>query len=191
MADLLHRDLAALEEQLDWIRAAPADEGALELLVRRPAEGQREVLDAARFEVMQGLIGDDWSRRPSSSTPDGSPQPEAQVTLMNSRAAAAITGPRERWPLAGDQLFVDLDLSLANLPPGARVEVGEVLFEISALPHTGCDKFVERFGLDALRFVSNALGRELRLRGVNAKVVRSGLVRSGDRARRVDGLGRA
>jgi MOSC domain-containing protein YiiM len=185
MAGHPHRSLSDLEAKLDWIREAPSGEGVLQLIVRRPAEGEREVLTVAHFDVAAGLVGDDWSRRPSSSTADGGPHPEAQVTLMNARVAAAITGPRERWPLAGDQLYVDFDLSTENLPCGAQLQVGDVLFEISTLPHTGCDKFVDRFGRDALRFVSREPGPGLRLRGVNARVVFGGEVRPGDRVRSV------
>ena len=104
---------------------------------------------------------------------------------MNARAAAAIAGERERWPLAGDQLYVDLDLSLANLPPGSRVQIGSAVIEFSEAPHTGCAKFSARFGVDALRFVNSPTGRELRLRGANCRVVVAGTVRPGDAIRKL------
>ena len=112
--------------------------------------------------------------------PDGSANPDAQLTLMNARAAAVITGSPERWPLAGDQLYVDLDLSIENLPAGTQLAVGDAVVEVTAEPHTGCAKFSARFGTEALKFVNKSPGRELRLRGVNTRVVTPGAVRAGD-----------
>jgi MOSC domain-containing protein YiiM len=107
-----------------------------------------------------------------------------QVTLMNSRAALLIAHDPSRRVLAGDQLYVDLDLSTANLPPGTRLMLGSAVLEVSDQPHTGCAKFAARFGKDALRFVNSRVGRELRLRGVNARVVVSGTVCAGDTIRK-------
>lgn len=177
---LQHVDLTGLDASLDHIRAAPADGGTLELIVRRPAVDEREVLTEARLDVRDGLEGDTWRVRGSSRTPDGGPNPDAQLTLMNARAAAAIAGQRESWGLAGDQLYVDLDLSQANLPPGSRIQIGSAVIEFSESPHTGCNKFGGRFGVDALKFINSPLGRELRLRGANCQVVVSGCVRTGD-----------
>jgi MOSC domain-containing protein YiiM len=179
-AMLVHAELTRLEESLDHIRQAPADGGTVELIVRRPEVDQREVLSEARLETPEGLVGDTWRARGSSRTPDGGPNPDAQLTLMNARAAAAIAGDRERWPLAGDQLYVDLDLSTANLPPGSRVQIGSAVIEFSEPPHTGCAKFSARFGVDALKFVNSPIGRELRLRGANCRVLVAGTVRPGD-----------
>lgn len=173
-------ELTRLEETLDLIRDAPADNGTVELIARRPGVDEREVLAEAWLDVRDGLEGDSWRARGSSRTPDGGPNPDAQLTLMNSRAAAAVAGGRERWPLAGDQLYVDLDLSVANLPAGSRVQVGSAVIEFSEAPHTGCAKFSARFGNDALRFVNTPAGRELRLRGANCRVVVAGRVRQGD-----------
>lgn len=172
--------LISLEESLDHIREAPADHGTIELIVRRPAVDEREVLADAWLDVRDGLEGDTWRARGSSRTPDGGPNPEAQLTVMSSRTAAAVAGERERWPLAGDQLYVDLDISCANLPPGSRVQIGSAVIEFSETPHTGCAKFSARFGVDALRFVNTAEGRDLRLRGANCRVVVAGRVRTGD-----------
>ena len=177
--------LARLEESLDHIREAPADGGTVELIARRPAVDEREVLTEARLDVRDGLEGDTWCVRGSSRTADGGPNPEAQLTLMNARAAAAIAGERERWPLAGDQFYVDLDLSYNNLPPGSLVQIGSAVIEFSEAPHTGCAKFSARFGVDALRFVNSPTGRELRLRGANCRVVVGGTVRRGDTIRKV------
>jgi hypothetical protein len=178
-------ELTRLEGSLDHIREAPADGGTVELIARRPAEDEREVLTEARLDLHDGLVGDTWRARGSSRTPDSGPDPEAQLTLMNARAAAAVAGERERWAQAGDQLFVDLDLSLANLPPGSRVQIGSAVIEFSETPHTGCAKFSARFGNDALRFVNSPTGRELRLRGANCRVVEPGTVRPGDAIRKL------
>jgi hypothetical protein len=176
------RTLTDLEPYLDHIRASPRELGSLELVVRRPAVGEREVVDIAELDPERGMIGDNWHVRPSKRTPDRSPNREQQLTLMSIRAIAAITEPAQ-YALAGDQLFVDLDLSEDNLPAGTRLELGEVLLEVSAVPHAGCDKFTARFGSDATKWVNNGVGRELRLRGINAKIVRGGVVRRGDTVR--------
>jgi MOSC domain-containing protein YiiM len=178
-------ELTGLEESLDHIRKAPADNGTVELIVRRPAVDEREVVTEAWLDVSDGLEGDTWRARGSSRTPDGGPNPEAQLTLMSSRTASAIAGARQRWPLAGDQLYVDLDISRANLPPGSRVQIGSAVIEFSETPHTGCAKFSGRFGVDALRFVNTEEGRDLRLRGANCRVVVAGQVRNGDPIRKL------
>ncbi len=182
---LTDAELTQLEESLDHIRQSPADGGTVELIARRPAVDEREVLTEALLDTHDGLVGDTWRARGSDRTLDGGPNPEAQVTMMNARAAAAIAGDRDRWPLAGDQLYVDLDLSRANLPPGSRVQIGEAVIEFSEPPHTGCAKFSARFGNDALRFVNSQIGRDLRLRGANCRVVVSGTVRPGDAIRKL------
>ena len=173
-------DTARFESGLEEIRRSPAAEGRVELVVRRPAENEREVLEEGMLDLEDGLMGDSWRTRGSSRTGDGSANPEAQVTLMNARVIALVAGERERWPLAGDQLYVDFDLSLQNLPPGTRLAVGGAIIEVSAEPHTGCAKFSARFGSEAIRFINSPLGRALRLRGLNARVVQPGRVRPGD-----------
>jgi MOSC domain-containing protein YiiM len=180
---MIEAEPARLEESLAYIQEAPADVGTIELIVRRPAVDEREVLNEAWLDVVAGLEGDGWSARtaPGMSGPD----PEAQLTIVNARAASAIAGDRERWPLAGDQLFVDLDISQANLPAGTRVQIGSAVIEFSSKPHTGCKKYSGRFGLDALAFVSTDTGRELRLRGANCKVVVSGTLHTGDVIRKL------
>ena len=163
----------------------PKDEGTLQLIVRRPERLERELVDEASLDVEVGLVGDNWLTRGSTVTPDGSANPEMQVTLMNSRVADLVAGGRERWHIAGDQLYVDMDLGRTNLPPGTRLAIGTAVLEVSAAPHTGCAKFSERFGKDALRLVSTAVGQELCLRGINTKVVQSGDVRVGDAVRKL------
>jgi MOSC domain-containing protein YiiM len=178
-------ELNRLEDSLDHIRKSPADHGTVELIARRPGVDGREVLTEASLDTYEGLVGDTWRARGSSRTPDGGPNPESQLTLMNARAAAAIAGERERWALAGDQIYVDLDLSVSNLPPGSRVQIGSAVIEFSESPHTGCAKFSARFGNDATRFVNTPAGRELRLRGANCRVVVPGTVRPGDAIRKL------
>jgi hypothetical protein len=175
-----HLTLDALQTGLPEIRRSPKDRGRVELIVRRPAENEREVLEEAVLETAGGLVGDGWHVRGSPRTEDGSPHPEMQLTLMNARVAALVAGDPDRWQLAGDQLFVDLDLSCDNLPPGTRLAAGSALIEITDEPHRGCGKFSSRFGVDALRFVNSAAGRELNLRGIYAKVVAGGVVQFGD-----------
>jgi MOSC domain-containing protein YiiM len=177
---LQYVDLGTLEESLDHIRKAPADAGTLELIVRRPAVDEREVLTEVRLDTVDGVEGDTWRVRGSSRTADGGPNLDAQLTVVNARASAAIAGERDRWPLAGDQLYVDLDISVMNLPPGSRVQIGSAVIEFSESPHTGCAKFQSRYGNDSLRFVNSPVGRELRLRGANCRVMVPGVVRVGD-----------
>lgn len=169
-----------LARHVDEIRAAPADDGRIEMIVRRPAVDAREVVSEAVLDPVRGLVGDDWLARGSASMPDGSADPAAQLTLMSTRVLAAVEPDRSRWPLAGDQLLVDLDLSVENLPLGTRLVAGEAVLEVTEMPHTGCAKFSSRFGADALRWISDPALRELRLRGVYARVVRGGTVRAGD-----------
>jgi len=171
-----------LEEDL---RDAPTRLGTVRLIVRRPAVGEREVVTEAQLDAEEGLLGDTWRVRGSSSTADGSPNPEAQITVMGARAAAAFAGDVERWPLAGDQLYVDFDISEANLPAGTRLGLGTAVIEVTAEPHTGCAKFHARFGGDAHRFVNTKMHRQLRLRGLNARVIQPGTVSTGDTIRKL------
>jgi MOSC domain-containing protein YiiM len=180
-----HVELVDLEAGVARIRGAPKDAGAIELMVRRPAEGERELLDEAELDAVQGLVGDGWHMRGSRATGDGSAHPDLQLTLMNARVTALVAQTRERWALAGDQLYVDLDLSEANLPAGTRLVVGSAVIEITAIPHTGCGKFARRFGVDALKFVNSNIGRELNMRGRNARIITGGTVRTGDQIRKL------
>src|ERR1700683_1209966 len=175
----------SLELGLEEIRRSPSDRGLIELIVRRPVENERELLDEAEIDTSVGLIGDCWPRKETSQTPDGSPHPDAQLTLMNSRVASLVARDPERRPLAGDQLFVDLDLRAATLPRGTRLRAGSVVIEVTALPHRGCGKFTARFGVDAAKFVNSRVGRELNLRGINARVLEGGTVRVGDLAEKL------
>ncbi|MEI7547466.1 MAG: MOSC domain-containing protein [Actinomycetota bacterium] len=176
----MHRTTVELTAALPWITGVATDAGTVQLIVRRPAPDAREVLPTAQLDTHVGLVGDTWAARPSRLTADGGPHPGMQVTLMNSRLVEFIAGERERWPLAGDQFYVDLDLGVDNLPAGALVQIGQAVLEISDAPHNGCAKFTQRFGLDAMHFVNSADGKHHRLRGVNARVVVGGPVTTGD-----------
>ena len=175
-----HLTMSELEAGLAGVHQSPKDDGLLEMIVRRPQVGEREILEEGQLDLVDGLVGDSWRIRSSRRTADGSPHPEMQLNLINSRLVALVAQDRSRWHLAGDQLYVDLDLSAANLPAGTRLSIGSAVIEVTAEPHTGCSKFVERFGLDAMRFVNSKEGRRLHLRGINAKVVQPGTIRVGD-----------
>lgn len=179
----LHVTAEELEAGLDFIRRSPQDAGTLELIVRRPDVDRREVLDEGSLDPAKGLVGDSWTKRASSRTHDGSPHPDRQITIMNSRAADVIASGVHRWPLAGDQLFVDLDLGVANLPPGTGLHIGDAVLVVTEPPHTGCSKFAARFGTEALKFVNSSEGRRLNLRGIHARVIRPGLIIKGDTIR--------
>jgi hypothetical protein len=185
IGEIKHLTMDELEAGLDEIRQAPKDEGVLHLIVRRPQVEEREILEEGELHLHEGLVGDSWIRRASSRTADGSPHPDMQINIMNARAAALVAQDKSRWHLAGDQLYIDMDLSLENLPPGTQLEIGSAVIEVTPPPHTGCKKFVARFGLDAMKFVNSSVGRELQLRGINAKVVQPGVVRVGDLARKL------
>jgi hypothetical protein len=175
-----------LESRLDEILRSPAAEGTVELIVRRPAVDEREVVEEAELDLEQGLVGDNWSARGSKSTDDGSSNRLAQLTLANARAVDLVAaGDRERWALAGDQFYVDFDLSKENIPPGTRLALGTAVIEVSELPHDGCVKFSGRFGNDAHRFVNTKQHRHLNLRGINARLVEAGTVRRGDAIRKL------
>jgi len=162
------------------LEKSPKDVGTVEMLVCRPERDEREEVQEALFDTKEGMVGDNWLARGSSSTPDGTAHPEAQITLMNSRIIDLIAGDRSRWELAGDQLFVDFDLSKDNLPVGQRIQIGEVILEIPELPHTGCAKFAQRYGAYARKFVMSDDGKQQRFRGIYAKVIQSGNIKVSD-----------
>ena len=171
------------DDQLVDIQAAPTDEGRVELIVRRPAVDERELLEEAVLDRDVGLVGDRWAARDREKTPI---YLSSQLTVISTRVLRAIEPDATRWPLAGDQLYVDLDLSEGNLPAGSRLAVGTSVIEISETPHTGCAKFSSRFGSEALRWINSPTGRAHRMRGLNARIVEPGTVRTGDAIRKVD-----
>ena len=175
-----HLDTDGLEAGIDYILDTPDDKGLVRMIVSRPETGIRKILKSASLDTIEGLIGDNWKDRGSSSTSDKSADPETQITIMNSRVIELIAHSSDRWKLAGDQLFIEIDISRNNLPPGSKLKVGSAIIEVSGKPHTGCQKFSQRFGLDALKFVSTPMARELCFRGINARVMKSGIVTVGD-----------
>jgi len=175
-----HLTTGELEAGLAEINRSPKDDGVLEMIVRRPQVGAREILGEGQLDLADGLVGDSWKLRSSKRTADGTPHPDMQLNLMNARVVALVSQDKSRWHLAGDQLYVDLDLSEDNLPAGTRLAIGSAVIEVTAEPHTGCSKFVERFGLDAMTFVNSPERRDLHLRGINARVVQPGMLRVGD-----------
>jgi hypothetical protein len=180
-----HLTTVELEAGLDAIRQSPKDEGVLELIVRRPRMDEREVLAEGELNPAEGLAGDSWRMRGSSRTSDGAAHPEMQLNIMNSRVIALVAQAKDRWQLAGDQLFIDMDLSTENLPAGTQLALGSAVIEVTAQPHTGCKKFVSRFGMDAMKFVNSPVGKQLHLRGINAKVVQPGAIRIGCVAKKI------
>ncbi len=175
-----HLSLDELRASLQNVRDAPRERGRVHLVVRRPTTETRETLEQGVLDEAEGLVGDNWRARVSPRTADAGPHPDTQITLMSVRAIGAISPDEARWPLAGDQLFVDLDLTYAHVPPGTRLQVGDAVLEVTAQPHTGCGKFIERFGVDAMKWVNSPEGRDLNLRGIYARVVTAGRVSPGD-----------
>ena len=175
-----HLTMNELKAGLEHIRRSPANDGMLQLIARRPAIGKRELLQKGQLDPVEGLEGDNWKTRDVTRNQPRDPNPMSQLTIMNSRVADLVAGIWERWALAGDQLYIDLDLSLANLPAGTRLAIGSAVVEVTPEPHTGCKKFVERFGMEAMLFVNGTEGRALCLRGINTQVIQAGPIRLGD-----------
>jgi hypothetical protein len=167
-----HIGRAVLEAGLDEILSSPLDRGRIELIVARLGEAKRELLETATLDQTYGLVGDYWRTKGAD--------PRTMLTIMNVRAAALFAGDPDRRALAGDQLYVDLNLGAENLPTGTRLELGSAVVEVTEIPHRGCGKFIARFGIEAQKFVNSEVGRKLNLRGINARVIVGGEVRVGD-----------
>jgi hypothetical protein len=180
-----HLTVEELEAGLPQVAQSPKDRGELKLIVRRPATGEREVLESGELDLVVGLIGDNWKTRGSRHMPDGSANPNSQITIMNSRVIALLAPEEQRWPLAGDQLYVDFDLSANNIPPGTQLAIGSAVVEVTAQPHAGCKKFADRFGVEAVEYINSPEQKELQLRGINSKVVQPGTIRVGDVVRKM------
>jgi hypothetical protein len=180
-----------LEDGLAEISRSPQDDGVLDLIVRRPQTEHRETLQEGMLDIDKGLFGDNWYIRGSKSTADGKADQNMQLTIMNSRVIALVAQDTTRWPLAGDQLYIDMDLSTENLPPGSRLSIGSAVVEVTAVPHTGCKKFVARFGLEATKFVNSGPGKQLNLLGINARVVQTGRIRAQDIIEKVPAVPKA
>jgi hypothetical protein len=178
--DIKQLTMTELEEGMEFIRQSPRDEGVLKMIVRRPNVDERELVEECELNLEQGLAGDSWKVRGSSHTSDGSANVNAQLTIMNARVIELLAQDEARWPLAGDQLYIDMDLSEDNIPPGTQLALGSAMIEVSAQPHTGCKKFSSRFGMDAIKFVNSPEGKQLHLRGINTRVIQAGTIRVGD-----------
>jgi hypothetical protein len=185
MLKTFHLSMQELETGLDHIRQSPKDNGILKMIVRRPSVDAREVIHEGELNTVEGLVGDTWKTRGSSHTPDGSANVNSQITVINARCIALLAQDEERWSLAGDQLYIDLDLSDDNIAPGTRIAIGSAIIEVSAQPHSGCKKFSSRFGVEAMKFVNSAEGKRLHLRGINTKVIQSGTIRAGDIVKKI------
>lgn len=180
-----HLSTEELEQGLETILRSPSDDGELALIVRRPDVDEREAVSVARLDTERGLVGDNWLQRGSRHMPDGAADPEMQLNIMNARVVSLLADGAERRELAGDQLYLDMDLSYENLPPGTQLAIGDAIIEVTEAPHTGCKKFAARFGRDAMVFVNSGMGKKLNFRGINAKVTQSGDIRVGDVARKL------
>jgi len=180
MLDIQYLSMTELEAGMDHIRQSPKNDGILKMIVRRPNVDEREALYEGELSTTEGLVGDTWKSRGSSHTANGSPSVNAQITIMNARAIALLAQDEEHWSLAGDQLYIDMDLSDDNIPPGTQLTIGSAIVEVSAQPHSGCKKFSSRFGVEAMKFVNSPEGKQLHLRGINTKVIQAGIIRVGD-----------
>ncbi len=173
-----HKSASELEAGLDHILASPQDNGEIRMIVRRPAVNEREIIEQAELHADEGLVGDLWALNDKDK--------DQQLTLMNARVADLLAGEQKYWALAGDQIYVDMDLSPENLPPGTQLQLGSAVVEVSEKPHTGCKQFAARYGADALGFTNNKRGRSLNLRGINTRIVRAGTVHTGDKVKKLE-----
>jgi len=185
MEVIKHLSMTELEAGMEYIRQSPRDRGVLKMIVRRPEEDERQMVESAELDLAEGLVGDNWRTRGNKHTPDGSANPNAQITVMNARAIELLAREQERWSLAGDQLYIDMDLSDDNFPPGTRLAIGSAVIEVSNVPHTGCHKFSARFGVEAMKFVNSPEGKRLHLRGINTRIVQPGVIRVDDIVRKL------
>ena len=176
----MHISKAELEVGLNQVALSPKEVGTVELIISRPSTGERQMLEQGTLCLEEGLMSDNWKTRGSQQTADGKAHPDRQLTIMNSRFISIIARQRERWSLAGDQLYNDMDLSVHNLPLGTRLKIGSAVVQVTAEPHRGCQKFLERFGKEAMMLVNSDRGKELNLRGINAKVIQAGIFRVHD-----------
>lgn len=187
MEAITYLSMTELKASMQYIHQSPKDNGVLKMIVRRPGTDEREMIERGELDLSEGLLGDNWKIRGSKHTTDGSANLDTQITIMNSRTIELVAQSEKRWSLAGDQLYIDLDLSDDNIPPGTCLAIGSAVIEVAAIPHTGCKKFSSRFGVDAMKFVNSPEGKRLHLRGVNARVVQAGVIHVGDVVRKFNG----
>lgn len=180
------KSLDQLMDKLPGIlAAAPKDEGRLDLIVMRPDTGERVLPQSFEVTAENGVVGDHWKRGSGYALDDGTGDPDAQICMMMSGCIEAIAGPSENWAPAGDNFFLDMDLTPVNMPPGTSFAIGTAEFIVTELPHNGCQSFIDRYGRDACLFVNTGKGKELRLRGIYARVTRDGTVSVGDAVRKL------
>jgi MOSC domain-containing protein YiiM len=177
--DAIHLTRDQLAEGLTSISMSPSDEGTVEMLVIRPTEDERIMPPMVEVSADLGVHDDRWSKGAARDYPD------TQITIINARLLDLVAGGRDRWALAGDNIVADMDLSQVNLATGQKLEIGSAILEITDTPHTGCNKFSSRYGAEALRFVNIGPGKEMRLRGVYARVAQEGVISVGDRIRKL------
>ncbi|WP_316650373.1 MOSC domain-containing protein [Ovoidimarina sediminis] len=180
-----HRTMAELKEAMPHILDAPKEEGRVDMIISRPDHGERTLPQRVRVTAEFGVEGDHWSRGCWMTADDGTPHPEVQICMMMSRVIEAIAGAPENWPPAGDNLFLEMDLTPASMPPGTRFSIGSAEFIVTPVPHNGCESFIERYGRDACVFVNTGEGKAHRLRGIYARVTRDGEIAVGDTVRRL------
>ena len=175
-----------LKTFMPHILDAPKDDVALDLVVVRPDRDIRELPKRARVTAKDGVVGDHWITGSGLRNDDGTGLVDAQICMMMSRVIEAIASSQENWPPAGDNLFLDMDLTPSNMPPGTRFSIGTAEFVVTPQPHNGCQKFIDRYGRDACLFVNTGEGRNLRLRGIYSRVTRDGEISPGDRLRKIN-----
>jgi GNAT superfamily N-acetyltransferase len=179
-----HRTREEMLAFLPTLDALPRDAGTVRLVVARPASGGREVLSEGRLAADVGLVGDNWLPRGSRHSADGSALLDMQLNLTSYAMIEFLAQEGDRVALAGDQLYLDLDLSHDNLPTGTQLHFGVegagAVVVVTDTPHQGCAKFINRYGREAMTFVNGPEGKPRRLRGLCARVVRDGAVRPGD-----------
>ncbi len=185
MESIEHTTSDELNDKMDWLLDSPKDGGVVRGIVVRPATDEREELQEARLSPEGGVEGDRWASTAQRKLKDGRLNPDVQVTLTNARLIELLAKERSRWSLSGDQIYVDMDLSMENLQPGQRLAIGSTVLEISEVPHRGCSKYRSRFGQAGFDLVDSARGRELRFRGVYAQIVKEGTVGVGDQIHKV------
>ena len=185
MLNVQYLSMTELEAGMDHIRQSPREQGTLKMIVLRPSVDEREILLEGELSTTEGLVGDTWNVRVSVHSKDGLPIINKQITIMNARTIALLAQSEEHWPLAGDQLYVDMDLSDDNIPPGTQLAIGSAILEVSPDPHTGCQKFSARFGVEALKFVNSPEGKRLHLRGINTRIVQGGVIHLGDNVQKI------
>ena len=180
-----HLTLAELEAGLPEILQAPKDNGTLAAIVIRPEPARTGGTGKLRSQPEAGYAGDNWASGCWKTTYDGAPHPDVQICIMNARCIALIAQDRGNWAPAGDNLFIDMDLTPDNVPPGTQLAIGTAVIEITDTPHNGCESFIARYGRDACIFVNTREGKRLRLRGIYGRIVRDGRLAVGDSARKV------